>query len=67
MLTKRQIEKLQKAQKLNRGADIKVSQSHVRNIAQGGSSLATTIAAFASKASPASKVLPGLATGVLSS
>ena len=76
ILTKRLIEKLEKAQRLNKGADLKVSKDHVRRIAQRDGSLRSSIAAVGVRAIPkalpmalsaVSKVLPGLATGALSS
>lgn len=56
MLTKRQIEKVQKVTRLNKGADIKVSKENVRRIAKKGGSLNTSTMAASTKLLP--KVLP---------
>ena len=71
MLTKRQINKLMKAKKMNKGSDIKISKTQIRKaVVYGGSlwsglfSLGTKLLPYAGRA--AAKVAPALATGALS-
>ena len=67
---------MQKAQKLNNGADVKVAKANVRTIAQKGGSLWSLIMPASAKLLPkvlpmassaVSMVSPGLATGALTS
>lgn len=72
MLTKSQIKKIHKTQSLGNGVDLKISKTQVRHVVKRGGSLFTSLMklgpqllSMASKL--ASRVLPGLATGALSS
>ena len=71
MLTKTQIKRIQKAMKMNKGVDIKISKSQIRKVARHGGSLWSSLAGMASKALPmvmplAKKAAAPLATGALS-
>ena len=71
MLTKTQIKRIQKAMKMNKGVDIKISKSQIRKVARHGGSLWSSLAGIASKALPmvmplAKKAIGPLATGALS-
>ena len=71
MLTKTQIGRIQKAMAMNKGVDIKISKSQIRNVARHGGSLWGSLAGLASKALPmviplAKKAAVPLATGALS-
>ena len=71
MLTKTQIERIQKAMGMNKGVDIKISKSQIRNVVRHGGSLWTSLAGLSSKVLPmalplAKKAIPPLATGALS-
>ena len=71
MLTKTQIKQIQKAMKMNKGVDIKISKSQIRKVARHGGSLWSSLAGMASKALPmvmplAKKAIGPLATGALS-
>ena len=71
MLTKTQIKRIQKAMKMNKGVDIKISKSQIRKVARHGGSLWSSLAGMASKALPmvmplAKKAIGPLATGALS-
>ena len=70
MLTKTQLNKLQKAASNRTGVDLKISKSQIRKVVQGGS-LFSSLAMLGAKALPfvskaASKALPALATGAVS-
>ena len=73
MLTKSQINKLNKAAKAKSvGSDIKISKTQIRKSVQHGGNLWSSILSLGSKIEPralpcASKALSGLATGALSS
>ena len=71
MLTKTQIKRIQKAMKMNKGVDIKISKSQIRKVARHGGSLWSSLTGIASKALPmvmplAKKAAAPLATGALS-
>ena len=71
-LTKTQINKIKNAKPLNKGVDIKISKTQVRHAVKEGGSLFTSLMSLGTKMLPmamklASKALPGLATGALSS
>ena len=71
MLTKSQINKLQKAKQKNSGAEIKISKSQIKKSIKQGGSLWTLLISLGTKALPfmtkgVSKVAPHLATGALS-
>ena len=71
MLTKSQINKLQKAKQKNTGAEIKISKSQIRKSVKQGGSLWSSLISLGTKALPfvtkgVSKVAPHLATGALS-
>ena len=71
MLTKSQINNLQKAKQKNSGAEIKISKSQIRKSIKQGGSLWTSLISLGTKAMPfvtkgVSKVAPHLATGALS-
>ena len=67
MLTKTQLNKIQKAAASRTGVDLKISKSQIRKVVQGGS-LFSSLAMLGAKALPfvASKALPALATGAVS-
>ena len=67
MLTKTQLNKIQKAASNRTGVDLKISKSQIRKVVQGGS-LFSSLAMLGAKALPfvASKALPALATGAVS-
>ena len=46
MLTKTQIKRIQKAMGMNKGVDIKISKSQIRNVARHGGSLWTSLAGY---------------------
>ena len=50
MLTKTQIKRIQKAKRMNKGVDIKISKSQIRKVVKHGGSLWTSLAGLASKA-----------------
>ena len=52
MLTKTQMKRIQKAMKMNKGVDIKISKSQIRQVARHGGSLWSSIAGMASKLLP---------------
>ena len=67
MLTKSQINKLQKAKQKNTGAEIKISKSQIRkSIKQGGSLWSSLLKLTPFLTKGVSKVAPHLATGALS-
>ena len=71
MLSPRQIEKLNKAKKNNKGAEISFSKSSIKKSVKQGGSLWTSLISLGTKALPlvtkgVSKVAPHLATGALS-
>ena len=71
MLSPRQIAKLQKAKKNNKGAEISFSKSSIKKSVKQGGSLWTSLISLGAKALPfvtkgVSKVAPHLATGALS-
>lgn len=71
-LTRTQINRLKKAGSQGKGSDLKLSKIQIRHMIQKGDSLITTLMSLGTRALPyatnfASKVLPGLATGALSS
>ena len=67
MLTKTQLNKIQKAASNRTGVDLKISKTQIRKVVQGGS-LFSSLAMLGAKALPfvASKALPALATGAVS-
>ena len=70
MLTKTQLNKIQKAATNRTGVDLKISKTQIRKVVQGGS-LFSSLAMLGAKALPfvtkaASKALPALATGAVS-
>ena len=70
MLTKTQLNKIQKAVANRTGVDVNFSKSQIRKVVQGGS-LFSSLAMLGAKALPfvtkaASKALPALATGAVS-
>ena len=67
MLTKTQLNKIQKAAASRTGVDLKISKTQIRKVVQGGS-LFSSLAMLGAKALPfvASKALPALATGAVS-
>ena len=71
MLTKTQLNKIQKAVKNKTGVDIKISKTQIRRSVKQGGSLFSSLATLGAKALPfvtkaASKPLPGLPTGAVS-
>ena len=71
MLTKTQIKRIQKAMKMNKGVEIKISKTQIRKVIKHGSGLWSTLAGLASKALPmviplAKKAAVPLASGALS-
>ena len=71
MLSPRQIAKLQKAKRNNKGAEISFSKSSIRKSVKQGGSLWTSLISLGAKALPlvtkgVAKVAPHLATGALS-
>ena len=71
MLTKTQVNKIQKAVANKTGADIKISKTQIRKSVKQGGSLFGSLTALGAKALPflssaASKALPALATGAVS-
>ena len=71
MLTKTQVNKIQKAVANKTGADIKISKTQIRKSVKQGGSLFGSLAVLGAKALPyvtraASKALPALATGAVS-
>ena len=71
MLTKTQLNKIQKAASNRTGVDIKISKSQIRKAVKQGGSLFSSLAMLGAKALPfvtraASKALPALATGAVS-
>ena len=71
MLTKSQINKLQKAKQKNTGAEIKISKSQITKSVKHGGSRWSSLISLGTKALPfvtkgVSKVVPHLATGALS-
>lgn len=72
MLTKAQIKRIQTAGSKNVGRDIEISKIQIRKVVKRGGNLFTSIRGLGSRLLPyattaASKILPGLATGALSS
>lgn len=72
MLTKTQIGRIKKSMGLGKGVDIKISKTQIGKVVKKGGSLFTSLAALVPKILPkamqvASKVIPGLATGALTS
>ena len=68
MLTKTQVNKIQKAVANKTGADIKISKTQIRKSVKQGGSLFGSLISLGAKALPyvASKALPALATGAVS-
>ena len=71
MLTKTQLNKIQKAVTNKTGVDIKISKTQIRRSVKQGGSLFSSLALLGAKALPyvtkaASKALPALATGAVS-
>ena len=71
MLTKTLIKRIQKAIKMNKGVEIKISKTQIRKVAKHGSGLWSSLAGLASKALPmviplAKKAAAPLASGALS-
>ena len=71
MLTKTQVNKIQKAVKNKTGADIKISKTQIRKSVKQEGSLFSSLAMLGAKALPyvtksASKMVPALATGAVS-
>ena len=71
MLTKTQLNKIQKAASNRTGVDIKISKTQIRKSVRKGGSLFSSLALLGAKALPfvtkaASKALPALATGAVS-
>ena len=71
MLTKTQLNKIQKAAANRTGVDLKISKSQIRKSVKQGGSLFSSLAMLGAKALPfvtkaASKALPALATGAVS-
>ena len=68
MLTKTQLNKIQKAAASRTGVDLKISKSQIRKSVKEGGSLFSSLAMLGAKALPfvASKALPALATGAVS-
>ena len=71
MLTKTQLNKIQKAASNRTGVDLKISKSQIRKSVKQGGSLFSSLAMLGAKALPfvskaASKALPALATGAVS-
>ena len=71
MLTKTQLNKIQKAATNRTGVDIKISKAQIRKAVKQGGSLFSSLAMLGAKALPfvtraASKALPALATGAVS-
>ena len=71
MLTKTQVNKIQKAVANKTGVDIKISKTQIRKSVKHGGSLFSSLAMLGAKALPfvtkaASKALPALATGAVS-
>ncbi|PFX18802.1 hypothetical protein AWC38_SpisGene16812 [Stylophora pistillata] len=76
MLTKTQLNRIKKAAAGGKGVDLKISKTQIRKVAQQGGSLFSSLLALGSKVLPkviptvtkfATKALPGLATGALTS
>ncbi|PFX30088.1 Complement C1q and tumor necrosis factor-related protein 9B [Stylophora pistillata] len=72
MLTQTQIKKIQKAKSNGTGVDLKISKTQITKVAQKGGSLFSSLLTLGAKLLPkamnlATKALPGLATGALSS
>ncbi|PFX15495.1 Collagen-like protein 6, partial [Stylophora pistillata] len=72
MLTKTQINRIQKAASQGKGIDLKISKTQMTKVVQKGGSLFSSLLALGTKLLPkamnlATKALPGLATGALSS
>ena len=70
LLTKTQVNKIQKAAANQLGVDIKISKSRIRKSVRAGGSLFSSLAMLGAKALPfvtkaASKALPALATGAV--
>ena len=71
MLTKTQLNKIQKAVKNKTGVDLKISKTQIRKSVREGGSLFSSLAMLGAKDLPfvtkaASKALPALATGAVS-
>ena len=71
MLTKTQLNKIQKAAANRTGVDLKISKTQIRKAVKQGGSLFSSLAMLGAKALPfvtkaASKALPALATGAVS-
>ena len=52
MLTKTQIKRIQKAMRMNKGVEIKISKTQIRKVARHGGSLWSSLAGLTSKALP---------------
>ena len=71
MLTKTQINKIEKSKRMKKGVDINISKSQIRKVAKHGGALWSSLAGMASKALPmvmplVKKAAAPLATGALS-
>ena len=71
MLTKTQVNKIQKADANKTGVDIKISKTQIRRSVKQGGNIFSSLAMLGAKALPfvtkaASKALPALATGAVS-
>ena len=71
MLTKTQLKRIQKSLNNGTGADIKISKTQIRKVANQGGSLFSTLASFGARVLPyavkgLSKAVPALATGAVS-
>ena len=67
MLTKTQVNKIQKSVANKTGVDIKISKTQIRKSVKHGGSLFSSLALLGAKALPyAAKALPALATGAVS-
>ena len=71
MLTKTQVNKIQKAVSKKPGVDLKISKTQIRNSVKRGGSLFSSLALLGAKALPfaskaAAKAIPALATGAVS-
>ena len=71
MLTKTQLNKIQKSLNNGTGSDIKISKTQIRKVAKLGGNLFSTLASLGAKVLPyavkgLSKAIPALATGAVS-
>ena len=72
MLTKTQLKRIDKAYRNGRGVDLKISKTQISKLVQRGGSLYSSLTALVPKLAPkllsaATKVLPALATGAVTS